>query len=248
MMENLKEALEYVVGLGVSAEPTEVLEIDGKTYANRALTRYDKPVYAEPIKASTLTALVDYIGSRSAEFRGEMLVHIVSPTCVRLVSGLDAERNREVLFETTAEVSGFRFDRWYGQEEFMIALQSNFQSNEDLELVMKVAGNVEHKNEQVFSDDGRSQVATMQVGVASKADVIIPNPVEMIPYRTFQEVEQPSSKFVFRIGDDDGPRFKIVEAEGGIWKNEAVGNIKAFLIQAINRMPDDIKDKITVIG
>lgn len=248
MMENLKEALEYVVGLGLSAEPTEVLDIAGKTYANRSLTRYDKPAYADPLKASTLTALIDYIRSRSAEFRGEMLVHIVSPTRVRLMSELDAERNREVLFETDAEVSGFHFDRWYSQEEFMIALQSNFQTNEDLELVMKVAGNVERKNEQVFSDDGRSQVATMQVGVASKADVIVPNPVEMIPYRTFQEVEQPASKFVFRIGDDGGPEFKIVEAEGGIWKNEAVGNIKAYLIQAINKMPNDIKDKITVIG
>lgn len=248
MMENLKEALEYVVGLGLRAEPTEVREIDGKIYANRSLTRYDKPVYADPIKASTLTALIDYIGSRSAEFRGEMIVHIVNPTRVRLISELDAERNREVLFETEAEVSGFRFDRWYSQEEFMIALQANFQSNEDLELVMKVAGNVERKNEQVYSDDGRSQVATMQVGVASKADVIVPNPVELIPYRTFQEVAQPSSKFVFRIGDDGGPEFKIVEAEGGIWKNEAVGNIKAYLIQAVSEMPDDTKDKITVIG
>lgn len=40
----------------------------------------------------------------------------------------------------------------------------------------------------------------------------------------------------------------MVGDEGGIWKNEAVGNIKAYLIQAINKMPDDIKDKITVIG
>lgn len=248
MTENLKEALEYVVDLGLKGEPTEVLEIAGKTYANRSLTRYDKPAYADPVKASTLTALIDYIGSCSEEFRGDMLIHIVSPTRVRLMSELDAERNREVLFETDAEVSGFHFDRWYGQEEFMIALQANFISNKDLELITKVAGNVERKNEQSFSDDGISQVATMQVGVASKADVIVPNPVELIPYRTFQEVEQPNSKFVFRIGDDGGPEFKIVEAEGGIWKNEAVGNIKAYIIQAINNMPDDIKGKLTVIG
>ena len=40
-MENLKEALQYVVGLGNKAEKTEVVEICGKTYANRNLTRYD---------------------------------------------------------------------------------------------------------------------------------------------------------------------------------------------------------------
>ena len=40
-MENLKEALQYVVDLGNEAEKTEVLEICGKTFANRNLTRYD---------------------------------------------------------------------------------------------------------------------------------------------------------------------------------------------------------------
>lgn len=130
----------------------------------------------------------------------------------------------------------------------MIGLQANFQTNEDLELVMKVAGNIERKNNQTFSDDGRTQTATMNIGIASKADVIVPNPVELIPYRTFQEVPQPASKFVFRIGDKEVPAFKIVEAEGGIWKNEAIQNIKEYLCHEIYKMPEDIKGKITVIG
>ena len=40
-MENLKEALQYTAGLALEAEKTEVVEICGKTYANRNLTRYD---------------------------------------------------------------------------------------------------------------------------------------------------------------------------------------------------------------
>lgn len=248
MLEGLREALQYVVGLGNEAEKTEVVEICGKTYARGNLSRYDKPVYADVVKASTLTALVDYIGSCAAEFRGDMLVHIVSPTRVRLVSSLDAERNREVLFETNAETSEFRFDEWRDQERFMIELQANFQPNDDLELVMKVAGNIERKNNQTFSDDGCTQTATMNVGIASKADVIVPNPVELIPYRTFQEVAQPASKFVFRIGDKEVPAFKIVEAEGGIWKNEAIYNIKSYLSERITEMPEDSRKRITVIG
>lgn len=81
----------------------------------------------------------------------------------------------------------------------MIALQSNFQPNDDLAAVMMLAGNIEKKNKQTFSDDGVSQVATMSVGVASKADAMVPNPVDLTPFRTFMEVKQPSSKFVFRI-------------------------------------------------
>lgn len=170
MLEGLKDAMQYFAGEVLEAEKTEVLEINGRTYANKSLNRYDKPEYASPVKADTLTALVDYIGSCAEEFRGNMMVHIVSPTQVRLMSMLDAERNREILFETNANVSAFSFNSWYDQERFMIALQANFEPSEDLDLVMKVAGNVERKNEQAFSDDGRSQVVTMQVGVASKAD------------------------------------------------------------------------------
>ena len=248
MLEGLREAIQYVVGLGIDAEKAEVVELAGKTYANKMLTRYGEPEYAEAVEASTLTALVDYIRNCADEFRGDMLVHIVSPTRVRLMSTLDQERRREVLFETKAQVSGFQFDSWYDQENFMIGLQSNFQMNDDLKTVMKFAGNVEKKNTTTFSDDGRTQTATMNVGVASKADVIVPNPVQLIPFRTFQEVAQPASRFVLRMGDKEVPAFMIVEAEGGLWKNEAVANIKAYLTSEVSIMPEAIRERITIIG
>lgn len=248
MQEGIRDALEYVVGLGNGAEKTEVLEIAGRTYANRRLHRYGAMEYAEPVKASTLTSLMEYIANCADEFRGRMMIHIVDPTRVRLVSVLDQERKRETLFEANAETSEFRFDTWYDQENFMIALQANFAMSPDLEAVMKLAGNIERKNDQTYSDNGTTQVATMQVGIASKADVIVPNPVRLIPYRTFQEVEQPASDFVFRIGDKEVPAFKIVEAEGGIWKNEAVSNIKGFLYERLICVDAEIRNKIVVIG
>lgn len=250
MMEGLREALEHVEELARQNEKTEVIEICGKTYANKSLKRYDSREQAEAVTASTLSSLVDYIGSCSKEFPAgmDMIIHIVSPTKVRLMSALDRERKREVLFTTNAEISEFSFNQWYDQEHFMIAVQANFEMSPDLETIMKFAGNVERKNNQTFSDDGRTQVATMTVGVATKADVIVPNPVTLIPYRTFQEVRQPASEFVFRISDKEVPAFKIVEAEGGIWKNEAISNIKQYLAMALTNMPDEISDRITIIG
>lgn len=177
-----------------------------------------------------------------------MIIHIVSPTRVCLMSALDKERERELLFEVNAETSEYRFDQWYDQERMMIELRANFQKNDDLELVLKAVGNIEKKNGQEYSDDGVSQVATMKIGIATKGDVIVPNPVELIPYRTFQEVEQPVSKFVFRIGDKEVPAFKIVEAEGGIWKNEAIASIKAFFTNNLRTLPDELKGNIIVIG
>lgn len=77
-----------------------------------------------------------------------MIIHVESPTKVRLISCLDAERSRETLFEVTAVVSEFQFNQWYDQERFMIELQANFEMNEDLAAILKLAGNVEKKNDQ----------------------------------------------------------------------------------------------------
>lgn len=247
-MDNLKEALQYAAELKVAAEPTEVLEICGKTYARRDLVRYGKPERASALSISTLSALVDYIEHCSGEFQVGMIIHIVSPKEVRFMSTLDPERGRETLLVANAVVSEFDFDRWYDQERMMIELQANFKENDDLKVILKAVGNIEKKNKATYTDDGVTQVATATIGLAQKADIIVPNPVELIPYRTFQEVEQPSSKFVFRIGDKDEPAFKLVEAEGGIWKNAAIENIKQYLFATMSEMPQEIQSRIVVIG
>ena len=81
-----------------------------------------------------------------------------------------------------------------------------------------------------ISDDGVSQKTTIKSGIANKTDVIVPNPVKLRPYRTFAEIEQPQSSYVFRIQDSDrGPSFKLVEADGGLWKNATMKKIKDYL-------------------
>lgn len=247
-MNDLREAMEHLEKLTREADTPQVLEICGKTYVNKDLKRYDKTPKAEPIYARTLSSMVDYIEHCSKEFPGNMIIRIVTEKEVRLVSELDPERGREELFVSKAETSEYGFDSWYDQERFMIELQANFQNNPDREILLKMAGNVERQNNTAFSDDGKTQVATMQVGVASKADVIVPNPVTLIPFRTFQEVRQPESQFVFRIGNGNVPEFKLIEAEGGIWKVHAVESIKQYFCEVLTEMPDEISDRIVIIG
>ena len=129
----------------------------------------------------------------------------------------------------------------------MIEMQANFEMNEDLATILKVAGNVEAKTTANYGDDGVSQKTTIKQGIASKADVLVPNPVTLIPYRTFLEVQQPASQFVFRIRDDRGnPVFKIVEAEGGLWRNEAMRNIKSYLEEHLSG--HSVRQRITIIA
>lgn len=130
----------------------------------------------------------------------------------------------------------------------MIEMQANFEDSEDRECILKMAGNIERKNEQSFTDNGTDQVVTMSVGVAAKRDVLVPNPVALAPYRTFQEVDQPVSEFIFRIGDKEQPTFKLVEAQNGIWRNEAIQSIREYLSGELSQMPEEIRKKVTIIG
>ena len=247
-MEGIKQAIEYIAGLAVKAEKPEVVKFGDKTYCTKDLKRYDRPDKAEPIKATTLTALVDYISENSHELRNHMIIQVVSPTEVRLFSGLLAERDRETLFEVHALLPHFEYGREYGQEQFLVAMQSCFADSPDREPVTTVASNIVNTQQATYSDDGITQQAVIKTGITTKEAALVPNPVHLIPYRTFLEVEQPASDFVFRISESrDGlPTFKLVEADGGRWKSEAMQNVKHYIMEALDDLP--VTPQLTIIA
>ena len=235
-MEGIKQAIEYIASLAVKATKPETVEINGKIYSPRDLKRYDAPQYAEPIKATTLTALVDYVCENHHEMHDHMIVHVVSPAKVLLYSGLTEERKRETLFEVNAQLPQFAYGQEYGQEAFVVAMQACFDKNDDREAVTLMASNIVNTKAAEYSDDGVTQQAVIKSGIASKSTAFVPNPVVLIPYRTFTEVEQPASSFVFRIseGRDGSPGFKLVEADGGAWKREAMQNVADYLLASLD--------------
>lgn len=247
-MEGIKEAIAYIANLAVEAEKPEQIEIAGKTYCTKRLTRYDAPPKADPIKATTLTSLVDYIKESRHELRERMIIQVVSPTEVQLYSELLDERDREYLFEVNALLPRFEYGKEYDQESFLVAMQSCFGHTDDRDAVAFLASNIVNTRQATFSDDGVSQQAVVKTGITTKQNAIVPNPVTLIPYRTFLEVEQPASKFVYRVSEGAGgaPRFKLVAADGGVWKAEAMDNVKRYLVEQLADIPD--RDHITIIA
>ena len=124
-------------------------------------------------------------------------------------------------------------------ESFLIALQSKFIPNDDRDLLMRFTGTVENGTVAQYGDDGVTQKATIKTGIASKGEAVVPNPVKLRPFRTFIEVEQPESAFVFRMrqDSDDGVECAIFEADGGAWKNAAMKNIKEYLQFELGDLP-----------
>ena len=203
--------------------------------------------YPDPLEASTLTALVDYIINLSDEIKaGRLVVHIISEAGVALKTELDSEGGRCCLMRVAPKLPRLRIDQWLDQEDFMIMLQSCFMDSDDKKNLLKVAGNVESRTVQSYGDDGVTQKATIKSGIASKTDVIVPGRVSLSPYRTFMEVDQPESDFVFRIRDDKEPMFKLIEADGGAWKMRAVAAISCYIC---DRLEKEIEEgKVIVIA
>lgn len=224
-MEMTKEAMEYLVGLSAP----QVVKVEGEFYSKDRLNRISFIPKAVPLKLHTLTSLVEYIKSKTDEMDSSMLVCVESPTKVTLCSCLDPDRGREYLVEVNAELPRIMFDQYVNQEEFLIGMQANFLPTDDRSLILKFAGTVEDKSVAEYGDDGVTQKATIRKGVSSKTDAVVPNPVSLKPYRTFFEVDQPESKFIFRMSSDRGIACAIYEADGGKWKSEAMNNVKEYL-------------------
>lgn len=237
----IKEALQYIVGL---SEP-KINEVDGEKYSDKPLHRICHNPKATAIELTTLCSLVDYIKSKSDAMEEKMIVHVVSPTKVKLYSNLDLDRVREYMVEVNAELPQFPFNKFVDHENFIIGVQSKFIPNNDSDLLLKFAGTVEGGTIADYGDDGVSQKATVKTGLASKSDAIIPSPVTLKPYRTFTEVEQPESQFVFRMKEDkyDGVQCALFEADGGAWRLNAMANIKEYLEHELSDL-----ERFTVIA
>lgn len=232
----IEKALKYIVGLSAPIVQT----INGEVYSDKPLGRVDFSPLAEPIQLSTLKSLADYIKSQADKFGPDfgqnMFIHVVSPTKVEMYSSLNRNRKREHIAEVIAKVPEFDFNRWIDHETFCIALQSKFLENEDRKLLLKFAGTVESGTIAEYGDDGVTQKATVKVGIAKKGDAVIPNPVSLVAYRTFVEVEQPESLYIFRMQDRSGIQCALYEADGGAWKIDAMRRIKAYLEAALEGM------------
>jgi len=231
----IKEALEYIVGL----RKPEVVEIHGEKYVDKNLERIAHNPKARTITMSTLTSLVEYIKANVDTMDDKMIIHVQDPKTVSLYSCLDIDRIREYLVTVDAQLPGFSYGNYMDHESFLIAMQSKFISGDDLEEILRFAGTVRSDSVAEYGDDGVSQKCTIKTGIATVGDAIVPNPVKLRPYRTFLEVEQPQSKFVFRMkqGGSGAVSCAIFEADGGAWKNAAMRNVQEYLQMELDDIP-----------
>ena len=249
-MTMTKEAIQYLIEQGIQPED-RLVNFDGGerwlSYDNDGQAKEILPKVfnaKDSINLNTLSGMVNYIKSNIERIDNKLILHVKDERTISLKGVLEIDGSRELLATAKAIVPEFDFDRYYDVESFNIALQSKFVPNEDRETLLQVVGNVSEDNIKTIGDDGVSQAVTINQGVASKSTVKVPNPVELAPYRTFLEVEQPTSQFVFRM--KDGPSAAIFEADGGAWRNQAIINIREYFKKELREQMSN--KRITILA
>jgi len=228
----IKEAIDRILGL---ASPSFFTDPDGHQFANQKLIPVNRPLIT-PIAVTTLGGFCDLI---TEGFEGikpiEVIAHVESHQSVSLVSiASDAwGRRTEIISCDLPDVKGFSFEQFMDHETFIIRLQAIFTPTADLDYLLKLASNLSTERVQTSEDDGITQKATLKQGVVLKGQPQeVKARVNLAPFRTFREVAQPASDFIFRLrnaGENQPPTLALFEADGGKWKLEAMENIGRYL-------------------
>ena len=94
---------------------------------------------------------------------------------------------------------------------------------------MSYAGNIRNEQIETSDDDGVTQLAAIKRGAKLKTEGF-KNPVQLAPFRTFYEIKQPESQFIFRINQD--MQMGLFSVENKIWEVQAMLLIKEYLEKA----------------
>ena len=198
-----------------------------------------KASIVEPLGISTLTGIVDFVkGNVEPVYAKNMHIHVASPTQVYLsTDSFGPWLQRHVFISSSALVTDFKFGNKYNPETFVIALLSQFQETDHRNALLSVCSNITKESVGTINDTGHSQKMEVRKGVSMRQEVEFKNPVILQPFRTFAEIKQPESEFVFRIHDNDDISCSLNEADGSAWRLKAVTGIRDYFNEILPDIP-----------
>ncbi len=232
----ITEAIEKIISL----KTPEQIAIAGKNYRKNGYT----PVldfYPEDLNINNLTGIVDFV-KKNPEKWTDLFIHVRDYNSVVLYKSMCGDFNqRNSIVAAGSRSCQFAFSRQMDVEDFVIALNSTFVQNDDRDYLLKFVSAVRVDANTTLKDDGISQSVTARQGTSSLvSDIDIKPIVNLIPYRTFDDVEQPESAFVFRMKINKQaatPSLALYECDGAAWKQTAIQSIKEFLKKELPTIP-----------
>lgn len=216
--------------------------VQPQTLTEGIRTFVDKPMHMlvdeiaadTPLHTNSLSSVADYIKS-NADFDalasdGRKIIHVEDEKTVWLYTEMNSFKKRSALLLASAWVSSFPFGQWLSLENFIISVQANFVTDEHRDELLSFVATVKQDTGVEQQDDGVTQKVTTRSGVSLSRTSKVPNPITLRPFRTFSEVEQPESAFVFRIKAEEGGCVKaaLFAADGEAWRHDAILKIRDY--------------------
>lgn len=224
----LKEFAQYLVSL----KDNKIYDIDGEKYSDNSLHRI-APYVPRPEKlcVTGLDSIVKLVKAEMKKVTRPIFIRVDGPTSVTVLTALDSDMKRDVLFKAECDVPGFR-EGFRPYDKAIIEIRSRFAPDVDVDYLLDLLSRINKENGVQTSDNGVSQTVEARTGVSLKQMVNVRPRVSLAPYRTFLEVQQPASEFLLRLNDEGD--VGLFEADGGMWKLEAKKYILAYFDDALN--------------
>lgn len=229
----LRDAIDRITDL---ARPF-TMEADGHKFCSKALLEVKAEEFSPTVyEVDTLDALVKLILTEGLTLGRRLYVRVDSARKVTVTTTYNNGELRNPylrfpLYEAVSDVPGVTIGNLMSQERAIVELQSLYGATPDRDYLLDLLSRID-VNEGVSSvDNGVTQEVNVRTGAVLKQATPVRPIVQLQPYRTFLEVEQPVSDFLLRVSKEGEPT--LFEADGGAWKLEAKRSIAAYLAEKL---------------
>lgn len=241
----LADAIDTLTALGKKAAEPKTLTVNGRSFlvTGSDYEEIDKPSVPQPEKATvrSLNALVALVKTEVAALYKNLPIYISCEKYdhVRVFTKPDADDDlhRWTPYDAVAaDLPSLVEEVRWNFDEAQIKLRSMFQraadgKTNDVDYILNLLSHMSVDQSIKSDDNGVTQTVQVRKGVSFVENQRVNPIVKLAPYRTFPEVKQPESEFVFRIYDDRS--ISLTAADGGMWKMDARDSVRQYLLGAL---------------
>ncbi len=242
----LADAINALSELSKKAAEPKPLAVNGHNYIVsgsgdiKEVYPAEKP-RPEPVTTKSLSALVALVKTEIGSFTDHPLyISCENYKTVRVFTRpypTDDLHRWEPYVAVASDLPPLIEDVRWTFEEAQIKLRSMLQraadgKTNDVDYILTLLSHMSVDQSIKSDDNGVTQTVQVRKGVSFVENRRVNPIVRLAPYRTFPEVEQPESEFVFRIYDDRSIR--LTAADGGMWKMDARDAVRKYLLCALH--------------
>lgn len=248
MLKELANKIEELVKGQV--EP-EIIEHEGVDYVktSKGYEQLRKP-QTRKIEVNSLSGLVKMIRN-SINDAQDGVQGIYTPfivnldfNCIEVMSALNNDKTRNYLVEANPMIPNLNMGRNMSVEEMIILLSTAYVPTENTDKFIKSISSLRIVEEVNFDDDGIGQTVTAKQGASMNKSFQVQPIVKLKPIRTYAEIEQVESKFLFRVNKDGTVCLR--EADGGQWKYEVQSRIVNYLESNLKELIES--GQVVIVG